>query len=183
MPILGANSQAKVYGQAFTGTGPNEGHLLQYKPIIASGLTNTDIGTINASATVTSKTFYARNYSDNSNVGVWRFATKAQVDAAKASNPLLETPYADLSAVSGATINAFRQAYLIQTLLEQDARGGTRYVEILRAHFGVVSPDFRLQRPEYLGGGRTTINVHPVAQTTPTQGSNVQARGIHSSEL
>jgi len=83
---------------------------------------------------------------------------------------------ADLSEASAATINAFRQAYLMQELFELDARGGTRYVEILRAHFGVVSPDFRLQRPEYLGGGTSTINSHPVAQTAPTSGSNAQAQ-------
>lgn len=76
--------------------------------------------------------------------------------------------YADLSDASASTINQFRQAFQIQMLLERDALGGTRYVEILRAHFGVISPDFRLQRPEYLGGGSTPINVVPVAQTGST---------------
>lgn len=79
--------------------------------------------------------------------------------------------YADLSTATAATINQFRQAIMVQSLLELDARGGTRYVEILLAHFNVVSPDFRLQRPEYLGGGSTRINAHPVAQTAPTAGS------------
>ena len=65
-----------------------------------------------------------------------------------------------------ATINSLRQAFQIQKLLERDARGGTRYTEIVRAHFGVVSPDARLQRPEYLGGGRSYVNINPVAQTT-----------------
>lgn len=83
---------------------------------------------------------------------------------------------ADLSAATAATINQFRQAISIQSLLELDARGGTRYVEILAAHFNVTSPDFRLQRPEYLGGGQTKINSHPVAQTSPTSGSNPQAQ-------
>ena len=63
--------------------------------------------------------------------------------------------YADLSAATAATINQLRQSFQIQKLLERDARGGTRYTEIIRAHFGVVSPDARLQRPEYLGGGST----------------------------
>lgn len=83
---------------------------------------------------------------------------------------------ADLSAATAATINQLRQAFSIQSLYELDARGGTRYVEILRAHFNVVSPDFRLQRPEYLGGGQTKINSHPVAQTAPTSGDNAQAQ-------
>jgi len=74
--------------------------------------------------------------------------------------------YADLSDATAATINQLRQAFQIQKLLERDARGGTRYTEIIRAHFGVISPDARLQRPEYLGGGSTDININPIAQTS-----------------
>jgi len=74
--------------------------------------------------------------------------------------------YADLNDASLATINQLRQAFQIQRLLERDARGGTRYTEIIRSHFGVTSPDARLQRPEYLGGGSSRINVSPVATTT-----------------
>jgi hypothetical protein len=76
--------------------------------------------------------------------------------------------YADLSTATAATINQLRQSFQIQKLLERDARGGTRYTEIIRAHFGVVSPDARLQRPEYLGGGSTPISINPIAQTSAT---------------
>lgn len=76
--------------------------------------------------------------------------------------------YADLTAATAATINQLRQSFQIQKLLERDARGGTRYTEIIRSHFGVISPDARLQRPEYLGGSSTLININPVAQTGPT---------------
>ena len=76
--------------------------------------------------------------------------------------------YADLSTATAATINQLRQSFQIQKLLERDARGGTRYTEIIRAHFGVVSPDARLQRPEYLGGGSNPIIINPVAQTSGT---------------
>lgn len=76
--------------------------------------------------------------------------------------------YADLSTATSATINQLRQAMMVQSLLELDARGGTRYVEILKAHFNVISPDFRLQRPEFLSSATTTINQHPVAQTSKT---------------
>lgn len=76
--------------------------------------------------------------------------------------------YADLSTATAATINQLRQSFQIQKLLERDARGGTRYTEIVRAHFGVVSPDARLQRPEYLGGGSTPIQINPIAQTSGT---------------
>jgi hypothetical protein len=75
---------------------------------------------------------------------------------------------ADLSTATAATINQLRQAFQIQKLLERDARGGTRYTEIVRSHFGVMSPDARLQRPEYLGGGSTPVNISPIAQTSAT---------------
>jgi len=79
-----------------------------------------------------------------------------------------EALYADLTAATAATINSLRQAFQIQKIYERDARGGTRYIELIKSHFGVTSPDARLQRPEYLGGGSTPINVIPVPQTSPT---------------
>jgi len=79
--------------------------------------------------------------------------------------------YADLSEATAATINQLRQSFQIQKLLERDARGGTRYTEIIRSHFGVISPDARLQRPEYLGGGSTPININPIAQTSASAAS------------
>lgn len=74
--------------------------------------------------------------------------------------------YTDLARATGNTVNLVREALTIQHILERDARTGTRYVEILLGRFGVVAPDFRLQRPEYLGGGRAQITFHPVAQTS-----------------
>ena len=71
---------------------------------------------------------------------------------------------ADLSSATASTINAIREAFQFQRVLERDARGGTRYTEMVRAHFGVVSSDARLQRPEYLGGSSKLINVTPVSQ-------------------
>lgn len=92
--------------------------------------------------------------------------------------------YADLSNVNAITINDLRQAFQIQKLLERDARGGTRYTEILRSHFGVISPDARLQRPEYLGGSRSRINIVPVQQTSNTNDvspqGNLAAYGLSS---
>jgi hypothetical protein len=79
--------------------------------------------------------------------------------------------YADLSTATAATVNQLRQSFQIQKLLERDARGGTRYTEIIRSHFGVISPDARLQRPEYIGGGSTNININPIAQTSGTNAS------------
>lgn len=88
-----------------------------------------------------------------------------------------ERLWVDLGSATGVSINTLRQAFLVQQLLERDARGGTRYVEILKSHFGVTSPDFRLQRPEYIGGGQTPLQLTPVAQTTPTAGVPVGALG------
>lgn len=82
--------------------------------------------------------------------------------------------YADLSDATAATINQLREAFQIQKLYERDARGGTRYTEIVRSHFGVVSPDSRLQRPEYLGGGKDRININPIAQTSSTDTTTPQ---------
>jgi len=97
----------------------------------------------------------------------------------KWDNPHLQ---ADLTEASAATINQLRQAFQVQKLYERDARGGTRYTEIVRSHFGVVSPDQRLQRPEYLGGGQSPVNIHQVTQTStnvdePTPLGNLAAFG------
>jgi len=71
----------------------------------------------------------------------------------------------DLSSATAATINAIRLAFQTQKLLERDARGGSRYIEQILSHFGTRAPDFRLQRPEYLGGSKIPITVNPIAQT------------------
>ncbi len=85
--------------------------------------------------------------------------------------------YADLTNATAATINDIRLAFQTQRLLERDARSGTRYVETLKAHWGVTSPDFRLQRAEFLGGGSSPVNVSPIsqqsAQTTPVEGDHL----------
>lgn len=84
---------------------------------------------------------------------------------------------ADLSQTAAATINSLREAFQLQRLYERDARGGTRYIEILRSHFGVISPDARLQRPEYLGGGEMPIQIHTVAQTSGTVAGGLTPQG------
>ena len=81
---------------------------------------------------------------------------------------------ADLSVAVGATINQLRQAFQIQKFFEKAALYGTRYIETIKAHFGVTNPDYRLQRAEYLGGMRTPININQVIQTDRTA-TNLQA--------
>lgn len=83
--------------------------------------------------------------------------------------------FADLSKVTAATINSLREAFQIQKWYERAARGGTRYTEILRSFFGVISPDARLQRPEYLGGSSHRIDISSVPQTSGSTDTTPQA--------
>lgn len=82
--------------------------------------------------------------------------------------------YADLSEVTAATINELRLAFQTQRILEKDARGGTRYTEIIKQHFNVDSPDARQQRPEYLGSKRFTVNFEQIPQTSATDTTSPQ---------
>jgi hypothetical protein len=100
--------------------------------------------------------------------------TSTPTDVLGGTQSSLSSIYADLSTASAATINQLREAFQVQRLYERDARGGTRYTEIIRSHFGVVSPDARLQRPEYLGGGSTPVNINPVAQTSSSDATTPQ---------
>ena len=117
----------------------------------------------------------ARKSTDNTAINVNGLDSNSSGQLQNNSSPYetlkldpMGTLYTDLSTATAATINSLRQAFQVQRMLERDARGGTRYTEIIRSHFGVMSPDARLQRPEYLGGGSSPINVNPVAQTGPT---------------
>lgn len=131
-----------------------------FAPIIGIGLPAASVGTVDG-ATYVETDGIAGTYT-------WsrRFDTQQammNVSAAANAEPLI---YADLSLATGVSVNVFREAMMVQTMLERDARGGTRYTEIVRSHFGVTSPDARLQRPEYIGGGSTPLHTTPVAVTT-----------------
>lgn len=105
------------------------------------------------------------------NLGINAVATES---AGAVFHPTATGLEADLADATAATVNALRQAVAIQKLLERDARGGTRYTEIIQAHFGVTSPDARLQRPEFLGGGSSPVNISPVPQTGSTDATSPQ---------
>ncbi|AXH76690.1 MAG: major capsid protein [Microviridae sp.] len=126
--------------------------------------TTPSTGPINVAETGTVDTSYA-SYFDGSG------PRRVVVDDDGSGYPAV---FANLNAVAAATINELRQAFQVQKLFERDARGGTRYTEIIRSHFGVTSPDARLQRPEYLGGGSSSINTNPVAQTSETGATTPQ---------
>ncbi|WNK15101.1 MAG: major capsid protein [Microvirus sp.] len=115
---------------------------------------------------------------------MWTTASPSSLLETAGTQPAQGTSlFADLSQATAATINSLRQAFQIQKIFERDARGGTRYTEIIKAHFGVTSPDARLQRPEFLGGGSTPINIAPIPQTsgsgayTGTPQGNLAAMG------
>jgi len=82
--------------------------------------------------------------------------------------------YADLTSATSATINQLRLAFATQKFLEKQARSGSRYIEVIKGHFNVTSPDARLQRPEYCGGGSSPVNISPVAQTSSTDTTTPQ---------
>ena len=116
--------------------------------------------------------------------GNLQYTTTPTTGALTNPNLYFSNLYADLSTATAATINAIRQSFQIQRLLERDARGGTRYTELIQAHFGVTSPDARLQRPEYLGGSSVPLNVNPIAQTSavpsqPTPTGNLAAMATY----
>ncbi|WNK14495.1 MAG: major capsid protein [Microvirus sp.] len=133
---LGSTAPIKSDGTAFAVRG-STGALTQLSSSGASGASVTNVGTTGSGA-----------YN-------WGAAGASQTGL-----------YADLSTATAATINQLRQAFQTQKLLERDARGGTRYTEIVRSHFGVISPDARLQRPEYLGGTSTPVGVQAIGQTS-----------------
>jgi len=174
--LLPLGTRAPVYGDLRTAD--DGGMILQGYDSLSSGA-ELLYGTINSGNTggssMLSKNLAAGGFGIGGNTP-WNadvyegfgltLGTPEQYAALSGSVP----PYADLSTATAATINQIREAFQLQKLFERDARGGTRYVEVLLSHFGVVSPDFRLQRPEYIGGGSTMINCSPIPQTSAVSG-------------
>jgi len=111
----------------------------------------------------------------------------ATVTAQPGSSWLSKSAYADLDSSSIFTINSLRTAFQMQKFYERLARGGSRYTEVLRSFFGVVSPDARLQRPEFLGSFTKMVNVNPIAQTSATDDTspqgNLSAYGVTAAKF
>lgn len=112
---------------------------------------------------------------------------KTAVTAKPGSSWLSKDAYADLDSSSIFTINSLRTAFQMQKFYERLARGGSRYTEVLRSFFGVVSPDARLQRPEFLGSFTKMVNVNPIAQTSATDNTspqgNLSAYGVTAAKF
>ena len=134
-------------------------------------------------------TFNRNGNSDYSAVGGFAGNTNSNVtvDAYPSSNMLTKSSYVDLDTSSIFTINSLRTAFQMQKFYERLARGGSRYTEVLRSFFGVVSPDARLQRPEFLGSFTKMVNVNPIAQTSATDDTspqgNLSAYGVTAAKF
>lgn len=150
----------------FVQKGPDVSFLLgTTAPVVSAG---TGVPTFNVGTQVNSPLQNRASVSETH----WAGAAGIPVTDAVWNTPNLQ---ANLSGATAATINALREAVTVQQFLEKSARGGTRYVELIKSMFGVTSEDQRLQRPEYIGGGTTRVHVHPVARTTPIGASAGQS--------
>ena len=126
-------------------------------PIVSNGLTPTFTGSggyTNEPLYSSTGTAFLRGFNNSTTSHALHFGNESGL-------------LADFTGIVG-TINQLREAFQIQKLLERDARGGTRYIELVHSHFGVISPDLRAIRPQYLGGGTSSVNVAPVVQTSST---------------
>lgn len=134
-------------------------------------------------------TFNRGSNSNWSTIGSFASNTSGNVDvhAYSGSNLLTNKSYVDLDTSSIFTINSLRTAFQMQKFYERLARGGSRYTEVLRSFFGVVSPDARLQRPEFLGSFTKMVNVNPIAQTSATNDTspqgNLSAYGVTAAKF
>ncbi|AXL15604.1 major capsid protein [Microviridae sp.] len=135
------------------------------------GTTNAGIGA-NALSKVEGFTAIYDTATGSSVVGSPNIANEKSLGVVE--KPGVSGIYADLSEATSATINQLRLAFATQKFLEIQARGGSRYIEVIKNHFNVTSPDARLQRPEYLGGGSSPVNISPVAQTSSTDATTPQ---------
>jgi len=132
-------------------------------PITGLGLLDAATASAGASGTI-KETGPQTSYTDYFNGAT--IGTNIIMDSDVSGGSGVPEIYADLSTATAATINELRLAFQTQRLLERDARSGTRYVETLKAHWGVTFPDYTAQRPVYLGGGSQTVGITPVPQTT-----------------
>lgn len=153
---LGTSATVKTFAtDLFTGVAEPGHHR-----VASTGLVATNAGSAGITSGATNNALYTET---------------ANAPAGSANTLYPSNLYADLSSATAATLNQVRQSYAVQHLLEADSRGGTRDVESIQHRWGVTVPDFRLQRPEYLGGTTFTFDGHLVPQTSSTSGSNYQA--------
>ena len=142
-------------------------------PVTGFGKSNQNFPTANVAVYETDGTGTV-TYANASNINGSASADYSYYVEEDPTNSGFPNVYADLTEAAGATINQLRLAFATQKFLEIQARGGSRYIEVIKNHFNVTSPDARLQRPEYLGGGSSPVNISPVAQTSSTDATTPQ---------
>lgn len=174
---------------------PGTGYLLHGTNNQLAGIASFSSGSSSGSgASIISKGNESISFSRGSNssasvIGGFASNTEEQVtvSAQRASTYLGNDSYVDLDTSSIFTINSLRTAFQMQKFYERLARGGSRYTEVLRSFFGVVSPDARLQRPEFLGSFTKMVNVNPIAQTSATDNTspqgNLSAYGVTAAKF
>lgn len=172
---------------------PASGYLLhsnsnQLAAVSAYGGDGSDTGGIRRASGSGSISFKRESF-DFSTVGGFagNESNNVTMSAQSASTYLGNDSYVDLDTSSIFTINSLRTAFQMQKFYERLARGGSRYTEVLRSFFGVVSPDARLQRPEFLGSFTKMVNVNPIAQTSATDSTspqgNLSAYGVTAAKF
>lgn len=176
---LGNQNAAPImswYGDFVTTDAAYQGVLAPYIGTPNSQIPNPTSTVANTTASALAwRQATATGSSGNPVVGAPSDAVFLNETLSKAFRASATAPFtADLTAATSVTINALRQAFMYQSLLELDARGGTRYVEIIKAHFNVILPDFTAQRPEFLSGGTVQLQQHVVPQTSES-GTTKQA--------
>lgn len=149
----------------------------------------TQVGNIPVSSIAFNQNFYNGSGDEPRTTVAWRgsdFAKVSNISPASIMSSDFSKAYANLDESSIFTISSLRTAFQMQKFYERLARGGSRYTEVLTSFFGVISPDSRLQRPEYLGGSSKMININPVAQTSSTNDTtpqgNLSAYGVSASK-
>ena len=135
-------------------------------PVLGIGTFDQNFGDSNQTAYESDNTSSVYTYSHVINPSAAQTKVLIEGSAATSGYPMIR---ADLSNATAATINSLRSAIQLQAFYERDARGGTRYVELVKSHFNVNDPEGLIQiRPQYLGGNSESVNIHPIAQTSDT---------------
>lgn len=130
------------------------------------GFSNSYNGSQFASPSVVSRNALGVRIGVGDSSGILGASTSSSIASSDSGFGVIDSSNLGISGLSATTVNQLRQAIALQQLYEIDARSGSRYTEIIKGHFGVTSPDSRLQRPEYLGGNRISINVNQVVQNS-----------------
>lgn len=155
--------------------GPQKGEAVKFSLVEDVPVTNGD-GSIKFSpklfsnSTVTANQLFISGSVPTNNGNLYHMSST--LSDAVTDNPVQMSLIAKTSEIPVANVNDLRFAFQLQKMLEKDARGGTRYREYLQSHFGVTSPDSRMQVPEFLGGARLPVSIEQVEQTTPGEGAN-----------